>query len=75
MLVQAEEQAAEVEGPYGTDGHSPLNPADLSLCLPLLTHVLYPNPWWDYCLQRTTADSPLHTHTHTHTPLLLKQQR
>lgn len=37
MLVKAETQAAEVEGPYGTDGqtHSPLNPADVSLCLAL----------------------------------------
>lgn len=71
MLVKAETQAAEVEGPYGTDGqtHSLLNPADLSLsvslCLPLLTHILYPDSRWDYCLQRTTADSIILTYTHT----------
>lgn len=35
--VKAETQTAEAQEPYGTDGqtHSPLNPADLSLCLTL----------------------------------------
>lgn len=47
MLVKAETRAAEVEGPYGTDGqtHSPLNPTDLLLCLtlsPLINPYILP---------------------------------
>lgn len=45
VRFKADTEAAEAQRPYGADGqsHSPLNPADLclSLCLPLLTHILY----------------------------------
>lgn len=39
--VKAETQTAEAQEPYGTDGgtHSPLNPADLSLCLALSPRI------------------------------------